>query len=337
MVMIAASVLVLFGFLAFAFDFGRMYVERRELQSGADAAALAVAGDCAAGMCGAGYDPYVPAEQYADANARDGFAWVRDIDLDLTAQRVTIHAATEDPGGDHFFDMAFAQLIGYQGLTVGANATAAWGSPRSLATLPLIFSMCEWNVFGESGYVDATAGGYLHRASSVEAGLLPPALGYLYADRVAKVFFHGTDECYHEASGQDLPGGFGWLETPKASCEAELVEGAWVAADPGASPSTGCSSSVMVNLVGKVVLLPYFEGFRSVGGNAEYEVAGFGAFYITGYNFGGQYKESSIVFGTLPCKGEDRCIEGYVIADWIATGGDIGGADLGVVVIQLVG
>jgi hypothetical protein len=93
----------------------------------------------------------------------------------------------------------------------------------------------------------------------------------------------------------------------------------------------------MENLVGEVVLLPYFDEFRSVGANSEYHVAGFGAFYITGYNFGGQYKEDSIVDGTPPCKGEDRCIEGYVIGDWVASGGDIGGSDLGVVVIQLVG
>lgn len=337
MVMAAVLVLVLFGFLAFAFDFGRMYVERRELQSGADAAALAVAADCALGGCGGAYDPYVLSELYADANARDGLAWVRDVELDLDAQEVTVHTATEDPGGDHFFDMTFAQLIGYEGLTVGANATAVWGAPRALTTLPLIFSVCEWMKYGESGWVDASAAGMLHHSSAVTGNLLPPATGYPYAGRLAKIFFHGTSQCHYNPSGQDLSGGFGWLESSTGGCEAELAKGEEVAIDPGASPTTGCSAAVMKSVVGEVVLLPYFDATYGVGENATYRVLGFGALYITGYNFGGQYKQTSLVDGALPCTGANRCIEGYVIGDWMASGGDIGGEDLGVVVIRLTG
>lgn len=337
MVMAAVLVLVLFGFLAFAFDFGRMYIERRELQSGADAAALAVAADCALAGCGGAYDPYVRSELYADANARDGAAWVRDIELDLDVQQVTIHTATEDPGGDHFFDMTFAQLIGYPGLTVGANATAVWGAPRALTTLPLIFSKCEWIDYGESGWVDESDAGMLHHSSAVTGNLLPPTTGYAYAGRLATVYFHATSECHVNPSGQDLPGGFGWLESSTGGCEAELAKGEEVAIDPGASPTTGCSAAVMRSVVGEVVLLPYFDMVYGVGENATYRVLGFGAFYITGYNFGGQYREVSLVDDALPCTGADRCIEGYVIGDWLAPGGDIGGDDLGVVVIRLIG
>ena len=41
----------LIGVGALVIDVGRLYVERRDLQNGADAAALAVAQDCAAGDC----------------------------------------------------------------------------------------------------------------------------------------------------------------------------------------------------------------------------------------------------------------------------------------------
>ncbi len=336
MVMIAASSLVLFGFLAFAFDFGRMYVERRELQSGADAAALAVAAECATGGCSGVYDPYPTAEQYADLNASDDRAWVPQIDLDLANQQVTVHTATEEAEDDHFFDSTFAHLVGYDGLTVGADATAAWGAPRSLATLPLIFSMCEWQTFGQSGYVDETPPGYLHHSAAVKNNQMPPTTGYPYASIVAKIFFHGTSSCHYSPSGQDLAGGFGWLETV-GWCEANVDIGDWVAVDPGASPSNGCTPGVMSAYVGKVILLPYFDEHRGVGENAEYHVAGFGAIYVTGYNFGGQYKRNSLVTGSRPCTGELRCIEGYVIGDWVASGGPIGGPNLGVIVIRLIG
>ena len=51
-------------------DVGALYVERCELQNGADAAALAVAQDCAEGDCGSGGGS-VRAQQYADLNAND--------------------------------------------------------------------------------------------------------------------------------------------------------------------------------------------------------------------------------------------------------------------------
>ena len=43
---------VLIGVGALVIDSGALYAERRQLQNGADAAALAVAQDCADGHCG---------------------------------------------------------------------------------------------------------------------------------------------------------------------------------------------------------------------------------------------------------------------------------------------
>ena len=45
LVFVAVGLVMLLGFTAFTVDFGRIYSERRELQNGADAAALAVAQD----------------------------------------------------------------------------------------------------------------------------------------------------------------------------------------------------------------------------------------------------------------------------------------------------
>ena len=45
-----------------------------------------------------------------------------------------------------------------------------------------------------------------------------------------------------------------------------------------------------------------------VGASGEYHIAGFGVLYVTGYNFGGQFKEPA---GSPPCGGALRCISGY--------------------------
>ncbi|MCL1594195.1 MAG: pilus assembly protein TadG-related protein [Actinomycetia bacterium] len=325
-VFVAVTIIMLFGFVAMSVDFGRIYSERRQLQNGADAAALAVAQDCAFGDCGSSLEQHATAEVYADANARDGLAWVEDIDLDLGNQQVTVFNVTEDPGGDHFFDTTFAKVIGYDGLTVHADATVAWGPPSGLATLPIAFSICEWEKYETS----------LTPSSAVIDNVLPPTPGYPTAPQT--VFFHGSEEsCHASPSGQDLPGGFGWLEAPSV-CEANIDAGGWVGIDPGASPSRGCDPVDLENIVGTVQLIPYFDDIVGVGSGAQYHVAGFGALYVTGYNFAGRFKERSTWDGAQVCTGEDRCLEGYFIDDWVVEGGTPGGGtDFGVVVIGFVG
>jgi Flp pilus assembly protein TadG len=317
----AVTLVMLLGFTAFTIDFGRIYSERRELQNGADAAALAIATDCAFGDCGSSIEQYNTAEQYADANASDDRAWVDDVTVDLGAQTVRVHASTEESDGDNNFDMMFAQVIGFDDFTVGAEATVAWGAPDGLATLPITFSLCEWNNFAPELFFPW------------EEWSPTPTEG------MVTLFFHGDAEiCHDSPSGADLPGGFGWLDTPSGTCETEVFNDGWVADDPGASPSTGCSANIMENLVGTVVLIPYFNEFDGTGAGAEYHIAGFGAFYLTGYNFAGQYKERSLVTGNQVCTGEDRCLEGFLIKDYVVSGTPGGGGtDFGVVVVGFVG
>jgi hypothetical protein len=91
--------------------------------------------------------------------------------------------------------------------------------------------------------------------------------------------------------------------------------------------------------MGTVQMIPYFDEARASGNNGEYRVLGYGALYITGYNFAGQFKANSLIDGKLPCKGSDRCIQGYFIGNWSAGGtqGGPGGPDLGVSGFGLIG
>src|SRR5206468_11743682 len=69
---------VLLGLGALAIDVGQLYQERSQLQSGADAAALAVAKSCATSTCTAS-GAMSTAVTYADDNAKDGVAGVPQV------------------------------------------------------------------------------------------------------------------------------------------------------------------------------------------------------------------------------------------------------------------
>ncbi len=314
-VTVAIAGTVLIGMVAFAVDVGALYAERRELQSGADAAALGIAQACAEAdllVCNP-VSAAGAANTYADANAHDGEAAIDDVQLDLIGQTVTVEVSTIDAAtGDTLLPSYFAGVLGFDGATVGATASAAWGYPSGLPrTLPLIFSDCEWEKF----------------SSSVQDG--PP-----YSGPEAIIYFHGDAEiCHSSPSGQDMPGGFGWLDT-FGDCSAAVTVGEWVYIDPGASPAKDCDPPDLESLMYTSIPIPFFDDIDDTGSNAKYRVAGFGALYVTGYNFGGGFKQPAS--GSPPCTGSDRCIAGYFTTKSVSMG-DIGGEDRGIVVVKLTG
>lgn len=317
-VFVAISLIVLIGFTAFAVDAGALYAERRELQSGADAAALAVAEACGRGEPCTQAAAEAVAGDYADDNASDGFAGIDSVDLDTTNGIVKVTTNTELADGGTVFAPFFAQVLGFGGTTVRARASAAWGFPGGLATLPLIISDCEWEK-------------YKHL---VQEG--PPFTG----DKALFLFHDGatTEDC-NAVAGQDwdgdgkLSGGFGWLAT-SGTCTAQTRVGFWVADDPGASPSTGCDAKEFKDLVlNKTVYLPFFDDIRGVGAGGDYHISGFVAIHVTAYNFGGQFREPK---SKGPCSKDERCLEGYLTVG-TEYDGELGGPDRGVVIIKLTG
>ncbi len=318
MVFVALLLVALIAMVAFAVDVGAMYAERRELQNGAEAAALAIAEDCALGLPCSSSSAATTANSYADANASDLRAAIDSVALDTSARTVDVVASTEEVGGATIFAPFFAQVVGFGGTTVRAGASAAWGYPTNATALPIIISDCEWR----------------RENWKVHEPPWDPLLEVTF-------YFHdgqSAEDCNAQA-GQDadndgrLPGGFGWLDT-NGDCWA-VIEDGWAGEDPGASPSTGCSPSDLRDLLYQdKVFIPYFNDIQGLGQNGEYQVAGFGALHVTGYNFGGQYKEPSPQ--SAPCQGDDRCISGYLTTGTL-TWGDLGGVDRGVVVVKLTG
>ena len=313
-VFVAILLVVLVGMVAFAVDAGALYQERRELQNAADAASLAIAEDCALNIQCDYFSGLSTAYDYADANSSDNAAEIDDLTIDMTAQTVEVLSSTlEAESGATVLAPIFAQILGFNGSTVRAEATAAWGYASELRTLPIIFSDCEWRKYG------------------LPAGPLQP--GPTYTGSPSTIYFHGSEEtCHASPSGQDMPGGFGWLDS-NGFCEATVEVGTWVGIDPGASPPNDCDPTPMEDIVGTIQFIPFFDDILGTGNNATYHVAGFAALYVTGYNFGGQYKE---VPGSVPCSGNDRCIAGYFTTGTAGDGG-IGGDNRGVVVVKLIG
>jgi Flp pilus assembly protein TadG len=270
-VLLSLLLVPVLGFTAIAVDIGAVYAERAKLQVAADAAALAVAADCARGACG---DVQATAQGMVDANLGDATA--APPVLASNPNRVTVAGRTPR---EHWF----APVIGFDATEVSATATVAWGGPsRGIAALPLTFSWCEFQ--------QQTGGG------------LPSGT------TVRTIYFTKTSNTVGctGPSRNVVPGGFAYLDTPSGRCEAASARAQRSYSSTGNSPPSACQPSYVASLVGKTVLLPLFDDSGDTGSNAWYHVYGYAAFRITGYHFGGQFSTSP-----RPCGGSARCISGY--------------------------
>jgi hypothetical protein len=330
-IIIAIFGTVLLGLAAFVLDTGALYTERRELQVGADAAALSLAIDCARADCN---DLNARADSLADQNAADDQA--NATARLLSGDRVEVVTATNDAGSnidgdDSTVDFHFARIWGLSGKAVSARAVAGWAVPSGGTTIPLTFSLCEWNKTG--GLNGLTPG--------------PP-----YNGPIDLIFFHDpsgnqdNEDCSAPA-GQDydgdtrLNGGFGWLD-PTTGCSVTINAAGWVAGSTGASGPNSCSPASLINTE---VMIPIFDDLYKgpankgpCGSQRCYHVYGFAGFYITGMQLGGNGNEWTVNPPAGCNPNSRRCIGGYFIrfvqGATAGTGG--GGPNLGARVVRLL-
>jgi hypothetical protein len=181
----------------------------------------------------------------------------------------------------------FAPVIGHDSTAVSATATVGWGGPsQGTALLPLTFSWCSFK---------AQTGGGIPSTTTLQTIKLTKSAG--------------VASCAGP-SGNVVPRGFGFLETDRGTCEVTSALDELMVSSPGESPPAGCDVADFAAMVGRTVLLPLFDEYGESGSNAWYQVYGFAAFHITGYQFTGQYST-----GHKPCgpgtNGNDRCVTGY--------------------------
>lgn len=275
---------------ALALDVGASHADRQRLQVGADAAALAVAQDCARAQCTTAITS-ATATQLATANAPSGGAPTADIvTLDKTAGRVEVVTAAVR---EHWF----APIIGIDEVNLQARSAARWGYPTGgTAVMPLAFSWCE--LVGQTG-VTVNRDPVTNRVT----GLNIPA-------NMAPVTIYSTKSRVTSCTGPSglaVSGGFGWL-APTSGCNATRTSiDVWQLSSAGNSPSSGCLPADFQRWIGRTTLLPVYDRDRASGSNAEYEIFGYIAFKLKEYYFAGSYLSPD---GTDPCGGNDRCVVG---------------------------
>ncbi|WP_245159019.1 pilus assembly protein TadG-related protein [Blastococcus sp. TF02A_35] len=261
---VALLLVPLLGFAAIAVDVGALYAERARLQVGADAAALAVAQDCARGNCG---DMLATARALLDANDPEGTAG--QPVLSTNPLSVTVTGSTPK---EHWF----APVIGHDATGVSATATVGWGSPSGgTALLPLIFSYCEFT--HQVGGPSVTTEQYVGLPKKTET------------------------PCDSPKSGNPIPGSFGWLTADPGTCHATSRIDGWFLAETGNNPSKGCEVADLTAMRNQTVLLPLYDAVRGTGSGGEYHVYGYAAFRISGYFFGGQYSWNPPCKGSDRC------------------------------------
>jgi hypothetical protein len=315
LVFVAVALVMLFAVAALVVDIGAIVQERRTLQNGADAGALAIAADCGRGNCGSGSTPTAKAASYANLNADDSLANV-DVVCGLgtglgacasappgvsgAAGYVSVTTSTRGPTGN-VVSAAFSRIFGYGGKTVRRTAVVKWGPLKSGTTIPVIMSICDFNAIVGS----------------------PPD----FTSTVQRTVFFKDSKTASPPCGT-VPGGFGWTNE-NGTCTALFLSGNTIASNPGNALPNDCSPA---NWLNKDILMPIFTSATGTGGNAIYTVGGFAEFRVTGYRLTGNNNAGS----PAPCSPPDTCLGGY-FKRFTTNLGEIGGGDFGVVATQLVG
>ncbi len=331
-VVVSLLTISLLGFGALVIDVGALYQERRELQNGADASALAVAKDCAQGDCKTFADT---AAAYASANADDGEAAVDEVcgsgpglpacgdppavpdgasGWVQTRTRTLGEAGAEVP-------FSLARIFGVTGKTVHAKAIAAWGGIGGATTLPLTFGICE--------YEQAVA-----RAGGIQDG--PPFTG-----DAQYVYFHNTtyaqDPCPADPAGKDHPGGFGKLSADdrKVPCEVSITVGGW--ADTETGNNFKSIDECVAPYQNKFALIPIFDEVIGTGSNGLYHIIGFASVYITGYQWNGGSSWPANFSCPLGTGNSSVCIRGYFGKVVTNAKGASFGPDMGTTMVRMIG
>lgn len=263
-IVVALLMVVMIGFAAISIDVGRLYAERRELQNGADAAALGLA--CDPGAAGSMTDS---ATRFVQANSSDGLGYAS---AGLEDDGVLIEAESRGADGAAELDLTFAPVIGVDRVSVGAESYAVCQYLESANTgLPLAFSRCAFNLQTNGGTPSGTQEYTLILPKKDDTGCT------------------GT-------SGNPVPGGFGWLQTDGAGCKVNSSIGDELISNPGNRPS--CDNVLVEQVANTKIVLPIYD---DIGANGGFVVSGYAAFYLTGYYFAGQYRYNSPCSGSERC------------------------------------
>ncbi|HUR04313.1 MAG TPA: pilus assembly protein TadG-related protein [Nonomuraea sp.] len=276
-VLAAVLIIVLVGMAALVIDVGAVLDEKRQLQNGADAAALAVARSCARQEVCTQATADALSAPLVTANSGQNSAVVT---LDKPNGKVTVVAST-GAGSTGVLPFKFGQILtGKQGQRVQATAVVRWGGIKATSVIPLTISKCEFDAATSNNTVFD----------------------------VPRVVLFKTKAPTCNTSGLDIPGGFGWVkdnDTNPTDCTVTPSAGGTVQDDTGVKGTpNGCQ---LPTLLGKDISLVVYNGVSGSGAGGTYAIYGFGNFHLTGYQF------ASVTGGSVACASGESCIAGYFV------------------------
>lgn len=291
-VVVALVMTMLIGFTALAVDVGALWWDKKELQNGADAAALALAEDCAqvGGQSGCADDRPM-AESLVEGNwskpATEVSILPGEAGIHLDGDSVTVTVS----GSRDFW---FAPILGdeFRSTAIPATATASWLGIGSAIVLPLTVSEC---------YLQGVEWGETVRI---------PVKGSAEAD---------GDTCRDENDTHWIPGGFGWLVPETSDCLVETETGYITSSLPGNSGPTGNDyrhcRPVLKDLEDTVIRVPVFDEALGTGANGTFHLSGYAELVVKAYCFnkGQDWYHEAAPPDDDPmdtCNGDNRFIRG---------------------------
>jgi Flp pilus assembly protein TadG len=208
-VIVALSSLALFGFAGIVIDVGRLYVNRSELQTAADACALAAAAeltcDPTAGAC--------PVAFLLNAQAAGIFASGRNK-RDFQVNAVAVAA------DDVLFSTTLAPNANYLSITGGASTNSRYAMCTARATGIAPWFMGVFNAANQSvtatGVATLAPGGSAGFCNAAPIGLCSKAGGYVVGEWI-------TGQFTSAGNADDVSGSFRWVDfTPNAGGNSEI-------------------------------------------------------------------------------------------------------------------
>lgn len=248
---------------------------------------------------------------------------------------IEVRTTTRNPNGTTSISSKLSTVVQKtpKNTTVGACARAAWGpaAPASAIIFPVLMSYCDWQA--QTGYT-GVAGSAVYPLSPNYTvgpyGYLTPSINP-WPLTEQKIYTKDNPTTCPTWNGHSAPGGF--YSISNGDCTANSVINDWVQGTTGNSAPCSMVDDTGASLKGKVVYVPVFDckysGSTTItsstncntgtGSNTYYHVAGYAAFYISGWYFS-SVKEKSVWNNQYPCSGSERCVSGWFLKDLVPSG-----------------
>jgi hypothetical protein len=311
--MVVISLVVLLGAGALVLDLGNLYWERRQLQNGADAAALATAQEIV--LTGSSAGALTVARNFADQNnSRGAYVAAPDLEITTTLVRVTARTGSIDQPGQ--LPSFLAGILGVN--EYATRATAAVRLDQKISggrTIPITICVANYNLWTNNSTTFPSNGGVPHVISFATAP------GQQDAENA---------DCGNpgSATGETYPGGFGFLDRNDDCMAVSTAYGIFDGEQGNnlVNPSSSCSPQDVINFLRDIidnqreVLIPIFRDYQGQGASGQFEVIGYGGFKLMGFRFRssgggivGEYPSSPPIgsnWNTV-CPGSRSCLVGY--------------------------